>query len=116
VAVIESMVGAAAGWATRTAVKVGAVKVAGLKEFVAKSDIDPPLRSRVVLEIAIPSVSNSPDEVATVYLKSAVLLSVIDTKFAYFASEPTVNAIRGVPVTVTDSLKTIVNVGVSEGM
>ncbi len=42
--------------------------------------------------------------------------SDIDTKFAYSVVEPTVNVKRGVPVTVTDSEKATVKVGVSEGI
>lgn len=102
--VIEVIVGAAGVWATRTEVSVGAVKVRGESALVARSAIEPPLRSRVV-ETAMPSVSNSPFAVATVYLKVAVLESVSETNVAYFVSDPTVSVKRGLPVTVTDSEK-----------
>ena len=114
-AVMESMVGAAAGWATKTEVRVGAEKVKVESEFVARSRIVPELRSSVV-DIAMPSVSNSAGSVATVYLKRAVFESDMETKLAYSIAEPTVRVKRGVPVTVTDSLKTIVKVGVSDGL
>jgi hypothetical protein len=100
---------------TNTDVKVGAVNVKTDIVFVAKSRMEPPLGSRVVFT-TIPSVSNSPTVAETVYLKSAVLLSVIETYVAYLVCEPTVNTNRGVPVIVTDSLKFIVKVGVSEGL
>ena len=64
----------------------------------------------------MPSVSNSTASVATVYRNSAVLESVIDTKFAYSVDVPTVSVNRGVPLTVTDSEKPTVKVGVSEGL
>jgi hypothetical protein len=115
VAVIESIVGAAAGCATSTDVNVGAEKLVPEREFVARSRIVPELRSRDVAT-AMPSVSNSTGSVATAYLKSAVVESDIETKFAYSVAEPTVSVKRGVPETVTDSLKTIVKVGVSEGL
>ena len=114
-AVIESMVGAAAGWATSTDASEGAEKVKLEREFVAKSRMVPELRSRVV-ETAIPSVSNSTGSVATVYLNNAVLESVNDWKIAYSAAEPTVRVNRGIPVMVTDSEKPTVKVGVSEGL
>ena len=79
--------------------------------LVARSEIEPPLKSRDVAT-EMPSVSNSFESLVTVYLKVAVLESVSARKFAYLVTEPTVNVRRGVPVTVTDSLKTIVNVGV----
>ena len=56
---------------------LGAVNVKGDKEFVAKSDIEPPFKSKVD-EIEIPSVSNSVISLRTVYLNKAVLLSVWD--------------------------------------
>jgi hypothetical protein len=108
-------VGAAAGWATRTDVRVGAEKLTFESELVARSRMVPELRSRLV-EIAMPSVSNSRGSEATVYRKSAVLESDIETKFAYSVAEPTVSVKRGVPETVTDSLKTIVKVGVFAGI
>ena len=102
--VIDVMVGAAGVCATRTEVRVGAVKVRGESALVARSAIAPLLRSRVV-DTAMPSVSNSPLAVATVYLKVAVLESVSETNVAYFVSDPTVSVKRGLPVTVTDSEK-----------
>jgi hypothetical protein len=72
VAVIESIVGAAGGCATRTEVSVGAEKLKLAREFVARSAIELLLRSRVVL-IAIPSISNSSGSTTTVYLNRAVL-------------------------------------------
>ncbi len=59
------MVGAAAGCATSTDVRVGAEKVKLESELVARSRIVPELRSRLV-EMAIPSLSNSSGSVATV--------------------------------------------------
>jgi len=102
--VIEVIVGAAGVCATRTEVRVGAVKVNGESAFVARSAIAPLLRSRVV-DTAMPSVSTSPLAVATVYLKVAVLESVSETNVAYFVSDPTVRVNRGLPVTVADSEK-----------
>ena len=55
--VILVIVGAAGGCATRTEVRVGAVKL-NIALFVARSAIAPPLRERLVA-IAIPSVSIS---------------------------------------------------------
>ena len=72
VAVIESIEGAAGGWATRTEVNVGAGKVRSTIALVARSAMAPPLRSSVVL-MEIPSVSNSIGSRRTVYLKRAVL-------------------------------------------
>jgi hypothetical protein len=115
VAVIESIVGAAAGWATSTDVSEGAEKVKLEREFVAKSRIVPELRSRDVAT-AMPSVSNSTGSVATVYLNNAVLESVNDWKIAYSVADPTVKTRRGAPVIVTDSEKPTVKVGVSEGL
>ena len=113
--VIDVMVGAAGVCATSTEVSVGAVKVSGERALVARSAIVPLLRSRVV-ETAMPSVSNSPLAVATVYLNVAVLESVSETKVAYFVSAPTVSVRRGIPVTVIDSENATVKVGVSEGI
>ncbi len=113
--VIDVMVGAAGVWATRTEVKVGAVKVKGESALVARSAIDPLLRSRVV-DTAMPSVSNSPLAVATVYLNVAVLESVSETNVAYFVSDPTVRVSRGVPVTVTDSEKLTVKFSALPGI
>jgi hypothetical protein len=62
---MESIVGAAGGWATRTEVRVGALKVSELIALVAKSTIVPEFRSKVV-DTAIPSLSISFKEVATV--------------------------------------------------
>ena len=75
VAVIESIVGADGACATKIPESVGAVKVSGVRELEAISEIEPPLRSRVV-DTEMPSVSNSPTLVVTVYLKLAVLLSM----------------------------------------
>jgi hypothetical protein len=115
VAVIESIVGAAGGCATRTDVSVGAENVRSTIALVARSAIDPLLRSRLVV-IAMPSVSNSRGSMATVYRKRAVLESLIERKFAYSVVEPTVRVKRGVPVIVTDSENATVKVGVSEGI
>jgi hypothetical protein len=112
---MESIVGAAAGWATSTDVRVGAEKLTLESELVARSRIVPELRSRLV-EIAMPSVSNSIGSEATVYLNNAVLESVNDWKVAYSVAEPTVSVNRGIPVMVTDSEKPTVKVGVSEGL
>lgn len=102
--VMDEMVGADGVWATSTEVSVGAEKPKFVCALVAKSAIEALLRSRVV-DIAMPSVSNSPLAVATVYLKVAVFESVSETNDAYFVSDPTVRANRGVPETVTDSEK-----------
>ena len=115
VAVIESIVGAAAGCATSTEVNVGAEKVRLVRALVARSAIDPLLRSKVVAT-EMPSVSNSRGSAAIVYRKRAVLESLIDRKFAYSVVEPTVSIRRGVPVIVTDSENATVNVGVFVGM
>ena len=111
VATTESIVGATGNCATKTDVRVGAVKDRSEMAFVARSEIDPLLRSTVVAT-EIPSVSNSIGSVVTVYLKVAVFESVSERKVAYLVEEPTVKVRRGAPVTVTDSLKTIVKVGV----
>ena len=79
--------------------------------LVARSEIEPPFRSTDVAT-EIPSVSYSFESLVTVYLKVAVFESVSARKFAYLVTEPTVKVRRGVPVTVTDSLRTTVNVGV----
>jgi hypothetical protein len=113
--VIDVIVGAAGGWATSTEVRVGAEKVRGESALVARSAIVPLLRSRVV-ETAMPSVSNSPLAVATVYLNVAVLESVSETKVAYFVREPTVRVRRGDPVTVTDSEKLTVKFSAFPGI
>jgi hypothetical protein len=68
-------VGAAGGWAMKILEVFGAVKVNGVSEFVAKSAIEPILKSKV-FETEIPSISNSVILLATVYLNKAVLLSV----------------------------------------
>ena len=125
VAVIESIVGAAAGWATRTDVRVGAEKERLLNAFVAKSAMAPLLRSKDVAT-AMPSESNSEVLLPTVYWKRAVLESDMERKLAYFVVEPTVRVSRGTSgkslpgrkeplVMVTDSLKTTVKVGVLVG-
>jgi hypothetical protein len=62
--VMDVMVGAAGVCATRTEVRVGAVKVKGESALVARSAMVPLLRSKVV-DNAIPSVSISPEEVCT---------------------------------------------------
>jgi hypothetical protein len=90
---------------------VGAEKVRFESEFVARSRMVPELRSRVV-DIAMPSVSNSSGSLPTVYLKSAVLLSDIEKSVAYLVVAPTVNVSLGVPETVTDSEKATVKPGV----
>jgi hypothetical protein len=63
--VIASIVGAAGGWATKTEVSVGALKVSELIALLAKSTIVPRFRSKVV-ETAMPSPSISFEEAATV--------------------------------------------------
>jgi hypothetical protein len=113
--VIDVTVGAAGVWATSTEVSVGAVKVRGERALVARSAIAPLLRSRVV-ETAMPSVSNSPLAVATVYLNVAVLESVSETNVAYLVSAPTVSVRRGLPVTVTDSEKFTVKLSAPAGI
>jgi hypothetical protein len=75
--VIDVMVGAAGVWATRTEVRVGALKVRLEMEFVARSRIVPELRSKVV-ETAMPSVSISLEEVCTAYVNVSVLLLLPD--------------------------------------
>jgi len=60
--VIEAIVGALARWAIRTPVKVGGVSDVFERAFVARSVIEPLLRSRLDA-IAIPFVSNSSREV-----------------------------------------------------
>jgi hypothetical protein len=77
VAVMESIVGAAGGCATRTDVRVGAENARLVRALVARSAMDPLLRSSDVVS-AIPSVSNSTGSEATVYLKRAVLESTMD--------------------------------------
>ena len=64
-AVMESIVGAAGGWATNTEVRVGALKVSELIALVARSTTVPEFKSKVV-ETAMPSISISFKEVATV--------------------------------------------------
>ena len=113
--VMDVIVGAAGVCATSTEVSVGAVKVKGESALVARSAIAPLLRSRVV-DTAMPSVSNSPLAVATVYLNVAVLESVSETNVAYFVSAPTVSVSRGVPVTVTDSEKLTVKLSAPAGI
>jgi hypothetical protein len=115
VAVIESIVGAAGGCATRTDVSVGALNDVLERVLVARSLMLPLLRSSDVVS-EIPSVSNSSGSEVTVYRKRAVRESGIDTKVAYSVELPTVSVRRGVPVTVIDSEKRTVKVGVSEGI
>jgi hypothetical protein len=112
---MESIVGAAGGWATNTEVRVGALNVSELIALLAKSTIVPEFKSKVV-ETAMPSISNSPLAVATVYLNVAVLESVSETKVAYFVSAPTVSVRRGIPVTVTDSEKLTVKLSAPAGI
>jgi hypothetical protein len=113
--VIDVIVGAAGVWATSTEVRVGAEKVRGESALVARSAMAPPFRSKVV-DTAMPSVSNSPLAVATVYLNVAVLESVSETNVAYFVSAPTVSVRRGELVTVTDSEKLTVKFKALPGM
>jgi hypothetical protein len=75
--VIDVIVGAAGVCATRTEVRVGALKVRLEMEFVARSRIVPELRSKVV-ETAMPSVSISLEEVCTAYVNVSVLLLLPD--------------------------------------
>ena len=63
--VIASIVGAPGGWATKTEVSVGALKVSELIALLAKSTMVPEFKSKVV-ETAMPSLSISLEEVATV--------------------------------------------------
>ena len=77
VAVTESIVGAVGGWATRTDVRVGAVREVLVRVLVARSRIVPELRSSDVASV-MPSLSNSTGSEATVYRKRAVLESDID--------------------------------------
>ena len=109
------MVGAAGGCATRTEERVGAVREVLVRVLVARSRIVALLRSKDVAS-EMPSVSNSSGSDATVYLNKAVRESVIERKVAYSVELPTVSVNRGAPVTVTDSEKATVKVGVSEGI
>jgi hypothetical protein len=77
VAVIESIVGAAAGCATRTDDSVGALNDVLERVLVARSATVPLFRSRLVV-IDMPSISKSVALDATVYRKSAVRESVIE--------------------------------------
>ena len=113
--VMEVIVGAAGVCVTSTEDSVEAVNVKGERALVARSAIAPLLRSRVV-DTSMPSVSNSPLAVATVYLNVAVLESVSETNVAYFVSAPTVSVRRGLPVTVTDSEKFTVKLSAPAGI
>ena len=73
------------------------------------------MRSKDVASV-MPSPSISRGSDATVYLNRAVRESVIERKVAYSVELPTVSVRRGKPVTVTDSEKATVKVGVSEGI
>ena len=81
--------------------------------LVGPSLIVPLFNSSVLAVIATPSVSVSPD--ATVYENTSDVVVLPDAYVAYLLVNPKI-AIRGVPVTVTASLQTIVTLIVSPGM
>ena len=117
--VIDVIDGAVGGCPTRTEVVLIDANVRLLIALVARSAIDPPFRSRVVLT-AMPSLSYSPGSLPTVYRKVAVLESLKDRKVAYSVTEEpepfNVKVSLGLPLTVTDSEKLTVKLSAPAGM